>query len=70
MVNRGVARIFQRGVDHTVSNIIIMAFSPGNIEGCLLKKGLQRGGGGVMDTPGPSRYALCKYSKFSADQFI
>ena len=30
-----------------------MAFSPRNILGCLLKKGLQRGGGGVTGTPGP-----------------
>ena len=51
MVNRGVARIFQKGVDHTVSNIIVMAFSPRNIVGCLLKKGLQRGGGGESRTP-------------------
>ena len=35
--------IFERG-GHTVSNIIVMAFSPRNIVGCLLKKGLQRGG--------------------------
>ena len=30
---------------HTVSNIIVMPFSPRNIIGCFLKKGLQRGGG-------------------------
>ena len=30
-----------------MSNNIIMAFSPQNIVGCLLKKGLQRGGGGL-----------------------
>ena len=29
-----------------MSNIIFMAFSPRKILGCLLKKGLQRGGGG------------------------
>ena len=41
------------GGGHTVSNIIVMAFSPRNIVGCLLKKGLQRGGGGgVTGTPG------------------
>ena len=40
---RSVARIFQRGVGHTGSNNIVMAFSPQNIVGCLLKKGLQRG---------------------------
>ena len=34
------------GGGHTVSNNIVMAFSPRNIVGCLLKKGLQRGGGG------------------------
>ena len=28
-----------------MSNIIVMAFSPLNSVGCLLKKGLQRGGG-------------------------
>ena len=36
--------MFQRG-GHTVSNIIVMAFSPWNIVSCFLKKGLQRGGG-------------------------
>ena len=42
-----------------MSNIIVMAFSPRNIVGCLLKKGLQRGGGGVTGTPkDPPRYAL------------
>ena len=49
MVIRGVARIFQRG-GHTVSNIIVMAFSPRNIVGCLLKKAYK---GGVTGTPGP-----------------
>ena len=34
-----------------MSNIIVMAFSPRNIAGCLLKKGLQRRG--VTGTPGP-----------------
>ena len=32
------------GGGHIVSNIIVMAFSPWNIVGCLLKNGLQRGG--------------------------
>ena len=56
--SRGVARIFQRGGGgHTVSNIIVMAFPPRNVVGCLLKKGLQRGGGhGHPRTP--PRYAL------------
>ena len=31
------------GGGHTGSNNIVMAFSPRNIVGCLLKKGLQRG---------------------------
>ena len=56
---RGVARIFQRGGGggHTVSNIIVMAFSPRNIIGCLLKKkGLQRG---VTGTPGPPSLRPC-----------
>ena len=51
---RGVARIFQRG-GHTVSNIIVMAFSPRNIVGCFLKKDLQRGSRAPQDPP---RYAL------------
>ena len=58
--SRGVARIFQKGGGggHTVSNIIVMAFSPRNIVGCLLKKSFTRGRG-VKGTPGPSpRYAL------------
>ena len=46
---RDVARIFQRG-GHTGSKNIVMVFSPRNIVGCLLKKGLQRG---VTGTPGP-----------------
>ena len=36
---------FSKG-GHTVSNIIVMAFSPRNIVGCLLKKSLTKGGGG------------------------
>ena len=31
---------------HTVSNIIVMAFSPRNIVGCFLKKTHKEGGGG------------------------
>ena len=38
------------GGGHTVSNIIVMAFSPRNIVGCLLKKGLQME---VTGTTGP-----------------
>ena len=49
---RGVARIFQRGGGHTGSNNIVMAFSPRNIVGCLLRKRLTKGGG-VTGTPGP-----------------
>ena len=48
---RGVARIFQRA-GHTESNIIVTAFSPRNIVGCLLKhvkKTLTKGG--VTSTP-------------------
>ena len=45
------------GGGHTVSNIIVMAFSPQNIVGCLLKKKAYKGG--VTGNPGtPSRYAL------------
>ena len=52
---QGRSQDFSKG-RHTVSNIIVMAFSPRNIVGCLLKKGLQRG---VTGTPGPPRrYAL------------
>ena len=41
-----------------MSNIIVMAFSPRNIVGCLLKKGLQRGGGGLRAPQDPPCYAL------------
>ena len=47
---RGVARIFQRW-GHTGSNNIVMAFSPRNIVGCLLKKRLTKGGHGHPRTP-------------------
>ena len=55
---RGVARIFQKGVTlcQTLSDRGVMAFSPRNIVGCLLKKGLQRGGHGHPRIP--PRYAL------------
>ena len=54
---RGIARIFQKGRgggSHTVSNIIVMAFLPRNIVGCLLKKSLTKGGShGHPKTPRP-----------------
>ena len=57
-VPRGVARIFQRGGrGHTVSNIIVMAFSPRNVVGCLLKKRLTKGGRSRAPQD-PPRYAL------------
>ena len=46
------------GRGDTVSNIIVIAFSPRNIVGCLLKKGLQRGGHG-HPMPGPSSVRPC-----------
>ena len=58
---RGVARIFQRG-GHTVSNIIVMAFSPRNIIGCFLKKRLTKGGHGHPRTPlAMPMHCLIKY---------
>ena len=55
---RGVARIFQRGGGgHTGSNNIVMAFSPRNVVGCLLKKRLTKGGGAQAPKDPPS-YAL------------
>ena len=56
--DRGVARIFQRGASHTVSNIIVMAFSLRNIVGCFLKKRLTKGGGGSRAPQDPPRYVL------------
>ena len=52
---------------HTVSNIIIMAFSPRNIVGCLLKKGLQREGHGYPRTPLATPLILLRFilSKWS-----
>ena len=39
------------GGGHTVSNIIIMAFSPRNIVGCLLKKRLRKEGSRAPQDP-------------------
>ena len=52
---QGRSQDFSKG-GHTVLNNIVMAFPPRNIVGCLLKRGLQRGGGGggITCTPGPS----------------
>ena len=62
---RGVARIFQRGGGggHTVSNIIVVAFSPRNVVGCLLKKRLTKGGGGSRAHQDPLATPLkCSFS--------
>ena len=53
----GVARSFQREGGHTGSKNIVMAFSPRYIVGYLLKKGLQRGGGGSRAPQDTPRYA-------------
>ena len=45
-----------------MSNIIVMAFSPQNIVGCLLKKRPTKGGGGHGYPRTPPRYALADYS--------
>ena len=42
-----------------MSNVIVMAFSPRNVVGCLLKKRLTKGGGGVTGTPGPPSLRPC-----------
>ena len=51
-VIQGRSQDFSQG-GHTGSNNIVMAFSPRNIVGCLLKKSLQRGGHGHSRTPPP-----------------
>ena len=50
MINQGRSQDFSKG-SHTVSNIIVMAFSLRNIVGCLLKKRLTKGGHGHPRTP-------------------
>ena len=65
-LNQGRSKDVSKG-GHTVSNIIAMAFSPRNIVGCLLKKGLQRGGHGHPRTPPPPSlrpWITCKLSLF------
>ena len=58
VVLMGVARSFQRGGGgHTGSNNIVMAFSPRNIVGYLLKKRLTKGGSQAPQDPPPPRYA-------------
>ena len=42
-----------------MSNIIVMAFSPRNIVGCLLKEKAYKGGGGFTGTPGPPSLRPC-----------
>ena len=54
---QGRSQGFPKG-GHTVSNNIVMAFSPRNIAGCLLKKRLTKGGGGVTEPQDPPSYAL------------
>ena len=44
-----------------MSNIIVMAFSPRNIVGCLLKKRFTKGGG-VTGTPGPPSLRPCHWN--------
>ena len=48
---------FSKGGGHTVSNMIVMAFSPWNIVGRLLKKKAYKGG--VMGTPRPPSLCPC-----------
>ena len=50
---QGRSQDFSRGGggDHTVSNIIVMAFSPRNIVGCFLKKSLTKGGSRAPQDP-------------------
>ena len=64
---RDVARIFQRGRGGGVTlcksegaRQIVMSFTP-PVVGCLLKKGLQKGGR-VTSTPGPPCLCLCNCS--------
>ena len=54
---QGRSQDFSKGGD-TVSNIIVMAFTPRNVVGCLLKKRLTKGGGGGGGGHGHSRTPL------------
>ena len=49
-----------------MSNIIVIAFSPRNIVGCLLKKAYK---GGVTGTPGPPSLRLCVWTIFLHSDF-
>ena len=55
--NQGHSQDFSKGGAHTGSNNIVMAFSPRNIVGCLLKKRFTKGGGSRAPQDPPS-YAL------------
>ena len=63
ITDQGRSQDFSKGGGHTVSNIIVMAFSPRNIVGCLLKKGLQRGGHGHPRTPALATTLLTVFSR-------
>ena len=53
---------------HTVSNIIVMAFSPRNIVGCFLKKRLTKEGRSRAPLEPPSLRPWCQWSPFSWPQ--
>ena len=58
--SQGRSQDFSKGGGgHTGSNNLVMAFSPRNIVGCLLKKKtLKKGGGGSRAPQDPPSYAL------------
>ena len=58
-MSQGRSQDFSKGGDHTVSNIIVMAFSPRNIVGCFLKQSLTKGGGSRAPQD-PLATPLCK----------
>ena len=48
---QGRSQDFSKGGGHTLSNIIVMAFTPWNIVGCLLKKRFTKGGSRTPQDP-------------------
>ena len=63
LIIQGRSQDFSKGGGggHTVSNIIVMAFSPRNIVGCLLKNRLTKGGGGSRAPQGAPSPRPCNH---------
>ena len=69
--SQGRSQDFSKGGGgHTVSNMIVMAFSSRNIIGCFLKKKAYKEGGVTGTTGPPPRYALDSICRLLSATFV